>query len=113
MKRKEILFIEDILGNILLIEKSIENLSKSKFITNKLVIDATVRRLEIIGEAVKNISEKVKTKYPKIEWKKIAGTRDTIIHAYFSVDLDIVWNIIKKDLPKLKRQMEKIKEEIE
>jgi len=113
MKRKEMLFIEDILGNILLIEKSIENLSKSKFITNKLVIDATVRRLEIIGEAVKNISEKVKTKYPKIEWKKIAGTRDTIIHAYFSVDLDIVWNIIKKDLPKLKRQMEKIKEEIE
>jgi uncharacterized protein with HEPN domain len=113
MKRKEILFIEDILGNILLIEKSIENLSKSKFITNKLVIDATVRRLEIIGEAVKNISEKVKTKYPKIEWKKIAGARDTIIHAYFSVDLDIVWNIIKKDLPKLKRQMEKIKEEIE
>ena len=113
MKRKEILFIEDILENILLIEKSIENLSKTKFITNKLLTDATVRRLEIIGEAAKNIPEKVKTKYPEIEWKKIAGTRDTIIHAYFSVDLDIVWNIIKKDLPKLKRQMEKIKEEIE
>ena len=112
MKRKEILFIEDILGNILLIEKSVENLSKSKFITNKLVIDATVRRLEIIGEAVKNISEKVKTKYPKIEWKKIAGTRDTIIHAYFSVDLDIVWNIIKFDLPILKDKILKIEKEL-
>jgi uncharacterized protein with HEPN domain len=113
MKRRETLFIKDILKNILLIEDSIKNLSKTEFIKNKLIIDATVRRLEVIGEAVKNISEEIKTKYPEIEWKKIAGTRDTIIHAYFSVDLDIIWEIIKWDIPILKNKILKIERELE
>lgn len=112
MKRNEILFVEDILKNILLIENSIKNLSKDEFIMNKLIVDATVRRLEIIGEATKNISENIKIKYPEIEWRKIAGTRDTIIHAYFNVDLDVIWDIIKKDLPKLKKQIENIEKEL-
>ena len=111
MKRNEILFVEDILKNILLIENSIKNLSKDEFIMSKLIVDATVRRLEVIGEAVKNISEKIKTKYPEIEWRKIAGTRDAIIHAYFDVDLDIIWSIIEKDLPELKKEITKVLEE--
>lgn len=113
MKRDEMLFIEDILENILLIENSIKNLSKDEFVNDKMIIDATIRRLEVIGEAVKNISEKIKRKYPEIEWRKIAGTRDAIIHAYFNVDLDITWNIIKINLPDLKNKILKIKKELE
>ncbi|HIG94104.1 MAG: hypothetical protein QT05_C0014G0002 [archaeon GW2011_AR13] len=108
MKRDLILFVEDILQNIELIEESIKNISKLKFETNKLLIDATVRRIEVIGEAAKNLPEVFKNKYPNVEWRKIAGTRDIIIHAYFGIDLDIIWNIIKNDLSKLKKEMENI-----
>lgn len=64
------------------------------------------------GEAVKNISEDIKDKYKKIEWRKIAGMRDVIIHSYFRVDLDAVWNVIKKDLSMLKKQMNLIKRDL-
>ena len=69
------------------VENSSKKLSKSKFKENKDVKDATVRRIEIIGEAVKNISKELKDKQPEIEWKKIAGARDVMVHAYFNVDL--------------------------
>lgn len=113
MKRNLILFLDDILENILLIEDSIRNLSKNEFIIDKLIVDATVRRLEIIGEAVKNIPKSFREKYPYIPWNKIAGMRDIIIHGYFRVDLNAVWNATKKDLPNLRKQIKKIKKEIE
>jgi uncharacterized protein with HEPN domain len=69
------------------------------------LIDATVRRIEIIGEAVKNISEEYKNKHPKINWKQIAGTRDVLIHAYFRVDMELIWDIIQSDLKKLKTEI--------
>jgi|SRR3989344_505881 len=109
MKREVILFIEDILKSIKLIEEYMGNISKDDFTNNQKIQDSVVRRLEIIGEAVKNIPDSFREKYPGIEWKEIAGTRDRIIHAYFIVDLNIVWNIINEDLPILKRQIEKIK----
>lgn len=79
-----------------------------EFISNKDIKDANIRRLEIIGEAVKNISKKLREKYKEIEWNKIAGTRDKVIHNYFGVNLEIVWTIIKEDLPDLKKKVEKI-----
>ncbi len=85
-----------------------KKLSKKEFVKNKDIKGATVRRIEIIGEAVKNISQELKEKHPKIEWKKVAGARDVMIHAYFNVDLDIVWDIVKNDLPKLKKQIQEI-----
>jgi uncharacterized protein with HEPN domain len=57
--------------------------------------------LEIIGEASKSISDETREQHPEIPWRAIAGTRDRLIHAYFSVDLDIVWSIIRNDLPSL------------
>ena len=67
---------------------------------------AVVRLLEIWGEAAKSVSEQSRQEYPAIPWRHIAGTRDRLIHAYFDVDLDIVWEIISSDLPPLVRELE-------
>ena len=69
---------------------------------------AMVRLLEIVGEAARNISDSIKDKYPAVPWKPIAGTRDRLIHGYFDVDLDIVWQIITADLPPLTSSLEQI-----
>ena len=106
-------YIKHILDSINDIEESIKSLTKQQFKKNKDVKDATIRRLEVIGEAVKNISGKTKRKYSEIEWVKIAGTRDILIHKYFGVDADIVWNIVKKDLPDLKREVQIILKALE
>src|SRR3989344_6862956 len=113
MKRRLILFIEDILESIKLIEKYIGNISKENLGNNQKLKDSIVRRLEIIGEAVKNIPDSFREKYPEVPWKKIAGFRDVIIHGYFSIDFDAVWSIIKDDLPILKKQILKVKEDLE
>ena len=102
MKRDIILFIEDILENIVLIEDSMKKMSEKDFKMNRLMIDATVRRLEIVGEAAKNVPMEFRGKYPSVPWKKIAGIRDVLTHAYFSVNIERILNIIKTDLPKLK-----------
>jgi uncharacterized protein with HEPN domain len=108
MKHENLPYLKHVLDAIADIERSTKKLSKEEFKGHKDIRDATVRRIEIIGEAVKNISSDLRQKHPEIEWAKIAGTRDIMIHAYFNVDLDIVWNIIKKDLPKLKKQISRI-----
>jgi uncharacterized protein with HEPN domain len=112
MKRDIGLFIQDILENIKDIESFSKGTSKESFMNDKLKQKAIIRSLEIIGEAVKNITNSFREKYLDVEWTKIAGMRDIIIHGYFRVDLDAVWNVIKKDLPKLKKQIEKIKREL-
>lgn len=111
-KHEDIPYIEDILEAIGDIQTSIKNLSKYQFSNNKDKKDANVRRLEIIGEASNNLSDNLRKRYKEVEWNKIIGTRNRVIHKYSDVDLNIVWGIIKKDLPKLKKQIEKIKKEL-
>jgi len=108
MSEQDTPYLKHIVDAIVDIEESTKNLSKKEFNGNKDVKDATVRRLEIIGEAVKNISNGLKVKYNKIEWKKIAGTRDVLIHHYFGIDFDMVWKIIEGYLPKLKEDIKDI-----
>ena len=108
MKRDIGLFIEDILNSIKNIEEFSKNLDKEKFSKDNLRQSAIIRQLEIIGEAVKNIPDSFRKKYPKIPWKDIAGFRDILSHAYFGVSMDRVWNIIEIDLPKLKEDISKI-----
>ena len=94
------------------IEKYTQNITTlEEFREEELIIDAVIRNLSILGEAVKMIPEKIKQKYPGIEWKKIAGLRDILIHAYFEVDLDILWDIIKNKIPGLKIELSKIVDE--
>lgn len=109
-KHTNLPFLKHILDAVEDIESSIKSITKGKLKKNKDIKDATIRRIEVIGEAVKNISKELKIKYPEVEWKKIAGSRDVMIHAYFNVDLDVVWNIAKIDLPVLKKQIQQILE---
>ena len=110
MKRSIVLYIKDILESIDLIKMYIEGSSKESLLKDKKVQDAVLRRLEIIGEASKSIPSAIKNKYYEIPWKEIAGTRDILTHAYFSVNAERIWNIIEKDLPKLKMEIKKILE---
>jgi len=108
MKRDTELFIRDIKENIQDIEDFSKNLDKQKFSKDKLRQNAIIRSLEIIGEAVKNIPQPFREKFPNIPWRDIAGFRDVLSHAYFGVNIDRVWNIIKIDLPELKEEIDKI-----
>ncbi|MBS3075938.1 DUF86 domain-containing protein [Candidatus Pacearchaeota archaeon] len=108
MKRDIGLFIEDIIISIRNIEEFSKSLDREKFSKDNLRQSAIIRQLEIIGEAVKNIPNSFREKYPKIDWKDIAGFRDILSHAYFGVNLDRVWKIIEIDLPKLKEEINRI-----
>lgn len=107
-KRNIRLYIEDIQGAISKIEKYSHGLSSSKFSQNSLVIDAVIRNLEVIGEAAKNIPAEFKNEYKDIPWSKIAGMRNIIVHEYFSVDLEILWQTVKSDIPLLKAKIKKL-----
>jgi len=111
MKRSIKLYLQDIWESIIAIEEYIHELSEDAFYSDRQVQDAVIRRLEIIGEAVKNIDEDFRNKYPQIPWKKIAGMRDIIAHEYFGVRLDRIWDTVRKDLPDLKNKIRIIMEE--
>jgi uncharacterized protein with HEPN domain len=76
------------------------------FLDDRMRQDATLRKLEVIGQAVKNLSEDTKSRQPEIPWKQIAGMRDKVIHDYFGVNLEIVWAVVQKELPKLRVAVE-------
>lgn len=100
-KRKDIDLIQDINECITRIKSYTESLDYSSFAGDFKTQDAVVRNLEIIGEAAKSLSDEIKKNYPEIPWRNISGTRDKLIHDYFGVNIDIVWNIAKKEIPNL------------
>jgi len=95
MTRDMRLYIEDILDSIAKIEQYTKDINEQKFLTNTQVQDSVLRRLEIIGEAVKSIPNTLRDKYPQIPWKRIAGLRDVLIHEYFGVNLRRAWKLAK------------------
>ncbi len=103
MKRDFLVYVDDILESIDQIFEYTYKISEIDFSQNQLIQDAVCRRIEIIGESVKNIPSEVRLKYPIIPWKKIAGMRDILTHAYFNVSDKLIWNVIQKDLSLLKK----------
>src|SRR3989344_6604840 len=103
--------VEDILGAIAKIEKYLAGISRDAFLEthNYMMQDAVVRELEIIGEAVRSLSQEFWKNHPEIAWYEIAGMRNRIAHDYADVDLVIVWDAVKEDLPPLKKTLENSK----
>jgi uncharacterized protein with HEPN domain len=108
MTRDMRLYIEDILGSIAKIEQYTKDINENKFLTDTQIQDSVLRRLEIIGEAVKNIPDDFRNKYPQIPWKRIAGLRDVLIHEYFGVNLRRAWKVAKEDILTLKQELLKV-----
>lgn len=104
---KDKVYLHHVLDAISTIEDYTKELNFEGFLKTKLVQDGVVRELEIIGEAVKNLSDEIKDKYQSIPWRDIADMRNKLIHEYFGVDLEAVWEVIEKDLPVLKKEIEK------
>lgn len=113
MKKDARIFIEHILDCIKLIEGYLHGKSKSDFLESSQLQDAVIRRIEIIGEAAKNIPEEIKSRYPDIAWSQITGMRDILTHKYFGIDLELTWEVIANDIPKLKDRMMSIRRECE
>lgn len=103
MTQREIIsFLQDILKAIKSVESFLSGRSFEEFESNEEKIFAVTRALEIIGEAVKNIPQSLRSKYPQISWKIIAGMRDKLIHEYWRTDVTVVWQTVQEDVPQLK-----------
>lgn len=107
-KKDNLVYVDDSLSAIKKINKFCKNVSKNDFMKNELLMDAVVRNLEIIGEASSKLTASFMKKHKEIEWRKIIGMRNRIIHAYDTVNFEIVWDVVQEDLPALKGKLEKI-----
>ena len=108
-KRSDADLLDDILVCVANIKKYIAGMAYEDFIADPKTQDATIRNIEVIGEAIKNVSNETKVKSSKTPWKAIAGTRDRLIHSYFGVNIDIVWQIATNDILDLENEIERIK----
>ena len=105
MAKDIVVFLKHIIESAELIENYISNLQPIDFFASTQIQDSVIRRLEIIGEAVKNIPDDFKKEYPDLPWRKIAGLRDILIHQYFGVDMELTWEIAKNNIPDLKNEI--------
>lgn len=106
MSRDETLFLVDIFESCQKILKFTTHLSYIDFVRDDLRYDATLRNLEMIGEAAKNISEETRIKYADVKWRKMAGFRDILAHNYFGISDEIVWDIVENEIPRLAEQIQ-------
>jgi uncharacterized protein with HEPN domain len=106
-------YLKDILEAMEAIEKFVKDMNFEEFRNNDLVSSAVIRKFEIIGEATRNIPQTIRKKYQDIPWKTMVGFRDKLIHFYFGIKYDIVWETIKSKLPELKEKIKKVFEDLE
>ncbi len=107
------LYVVDMLRAIEKIERFIEGLDEASFSSSELVVDAVLRNLEVLGEAARNVPEEVRKDHPEIPWGRIVGLRNIVAHAYFGVDLENVWKIVKENVPEVRPSVEVLVEELE
>lgn len=111
MEKDPQVFLHHIMESIEQIEDYLHDILEVEFMDSPQIQDSVLRRIEIIGEAVKNIPGGFKEQHSDIPWQKIAGMRDKITHEYFNVDLPLVWSTAESDIPKLKEQIAKLLED--
>lgn len=108
MSRNPILFLEDIEQSCIRIVRYAEGLTRDQVFADELRLDGILFNLQVIGEAVKRLPAELRDEYPKVAWREIAGLRDFVAHAYFALDLEILWDAIRQGIPTLKVQIEEI-----
>ena len=106
------LYLKDILEAIEAIKKFVKDMNFEQFKNNDLVSSAVIRKFEIIGEATRNIPKEIRIRYPNIPWKTMVGFRDKLIHFYFGIKYEIVWETIKSKLPELEEKIKKVLENL-
>jgi uncharacterized protein with HEPN domain len=112
MTRDVRLYLEDILDSISKIERYIHGVDEQRFVDDVQLQDSVLRRLEVIGEATKNIPQSIRDKYPHIPWRNIAGLRDVLIHAYFGVNLHRTWKVVNEDIPDLRNKIQQVQQKL-
>lgn len=104
-KRGEFEYLADIIESIKRVDSYVKGVTQKKFFQDTKTQDAVIRNIEVIGEAVRGLPAEFKRKHKEVEWAKIAGMRNRLIHLYFGVDLDIVWDVVKNRLPGLREKI--------
>ncbi len=107
MSRDQVMYLQDIAESCQKILRFTDGLTQSDLIQDEKTYDAVVRNLEIIGEAAKHISDELRKQLTGIDWRKIAGMRDMLAHAYFGIDNDILWDVVQNKIPQLAKSVAK------
>ncbi len=108
MSRDVRIYLEDILESASRVLEYAEHMEFDDFLANKMAYDAILRNLELIGEAAKNVPNEIRGHYSQVEWRKIAGLRDVLVHQYFGLEDETLWNIVKTEVPELLEQVKRI-----
>ena len=105
MKKDDSVYLRHIMDAFVQIECYTDGVSHDDFMENRLLQDGVIRQLEVMGEAARNLTEDLRNEYPNIPWRQMIGLRNRKIHAYFNVNLQIIWEIIQGDIPNLKKDI--------
>jgi uncharacterized protein with HEPN domain len=109
MKRRDLRdYLQDVLDAVNDIERFVGDMTYEQFIKDRKTLNAVVRSIEVIGEASKKLPEDLKAKNCELPWKEIAGMRDKLIHAYFGMDTETIWQTVKENLPPLKQAIKRM-----